>query len=117
MDNKKIEKLKALGGVGITGEEIASVKGRLAAGEDVCITVCAWIIKKAASTGSCAAGEAALTGIFTLAEVVFFPEGEEILIPLEVVVDGAWGATCSEIGVAVLGKQADKWAKEWCSKI
>jgi len=117
MDQAKIEKLKALGNIGVTGEEIAEVKEQVAAGKNVCETICAWIIKKAAGTGSCAAGEAALSGIFTLAEVVFFPEGEEILVPLEVVVDAAWGGVCAEVGVATLGKDADKWAKEWCSKI
>ena len=117
MDAKKIEKLKALGDIGVTAREIAEVHEKLAAGEKTCTTICAWIIKKAVATGSCAAGEAALTGIFTLAEVVFFPEGEPILVPLEVVVDAAWGVTCGEIGIAALGKQADKWAAEWCSKI
>lgn len=117
MDSKKIEKLKALGDIGVTGAEVASVKEKLAAGADPCTTICTWIIKTAVSTGSCAAGEVALTGIFTLAEVVFFPEGEGILVPLEIVVDTAWGITCADIGIAVLGEQAEKWAKEWCSQI
>lgn len=81
------------------------------------MTICEWIIKKAAATGTCAAGEAALTGIFTLAEIVFFPEGEEILVPLEAVIDGAWGATCSSVGIAAIGENAHKYAEEWCAKI
>jgi len=117
MDAKKIEKLKTLGNVSISGAEIAEVKEKLATGKNTCTTICTWIIKKAVATGSCAAGEAALTGIFTLAEIVFFPEGEEILVPLEIVVDAAWGATCAEIGIATLGKDAHKWAVKWCSEI
>lgn len=120
MDIEKIEKLKRAGDTSVTAAEIADLHetiGKVKAADScVCITICEWIIKKAAGAGTCAAGEAALSGIFTLAEVVFFPEGEEILVPLEVVVDVSWGVVCGEIGVETLGKDAAKYAKEWCDK-
>lgn len=117
MDASKIEKLRSIGKISVTADEIAEQKEKLASGAKVCVTICTWIIQKAAGTGSCVAGEAALSGIFTLAEIVFFPEGEEILVPLEVVVDAAWGATCEEIGIAALGKNAEEYAEQWCAKI
>lgn len=120
MDITKVEKLKLAGDTSVTAAEIAEMHEKMAktkaAGNCLCIDICEWIIKKAVGTGSCAAGEAALTGIFTLAEAVFFPEGEPILVPLEVVVDAAWGVVCAEIGIAVLGDEAAKYAEEWCKE-
>ena len=117
MNAQKIEKLKSIGHIQVSAQEIAEVHEKLASGSKVCETICEWIIKKAAGSGTCMAGEAALSGIFTLAEAVFFPEGEAILVPLEVVVDASWGAVCGEIGIKTLGKDAHKYAKLWCSKI
>ncbi len=117
MYEEKINKLKALGEMSVSASEIAEVYEKLESGSSICKTICEWVIKKAVETGSCSAGEAALTGIFSLAEVVFFPEGEPILVPLEAVVDAAWGATCAEVGIEGIGKDAEKWAKKWCSEI
>lgn len=117
MNATKIEKLKSIGHVSVTAQEIAEVHEKLASGSKVCVTICEWIIKKATGAGTCAAGEAALSGIFTLAEAVFFPEGEPILVPLEVVVDAGWGVVCAEVGIKTLGKDAHKYAKLWCSKL
>lgn len=116
MDATKIERLKKAAHVSVTAAEVADMHEKLAASSCLCQTICEWIIKKAAGAGTCAAGEAALTGIFTLAEVVFFPEGEEILVPLEAVVDVAWGVTCADVGIAAIGANADKYALEWCQK-
>lgn len=116
MDKERIAKLKALGDMSFTAIEIAEVHEQLAAGATPCTTICAWIIRKAAATGSCTAGEVALSGIFSLAEIAF-PESDEILFPLEIVIDEAWGAACAEVGIAVLGKDADEWAAKWCKKV
>ena len=117
MDAVKIEKLKSVGHITVSAQEIAEVHEELASGSKVCVTIAKWVIKKAAGAGSCAAGEAALSGIFTLAEVVFFPEGEPILVPLEAAMDIGWGAICAEVGIAAMGKNAKKYAEHFCSKI
>lgn len=117
MDQKKIDKLQSIGDISVSANEIAAVQQELLSGASTCVTIATWIIKKAAGAGSCAAGAAALGGIFTLAEVVFFPEGEPILVPLEVVMEAGWAAVCASVGVAVLGKDAEKYAKQFCAKI
>ena len=116
MDAQKIEKLKALGDVSISAREIAEIHEQLASSKKLCTTICAWIIKKAAAKGTCAAGLEALGGIFALADTLFF-EADEILIPLEAIVMTEWRITCGEIGVKILGEQADKWAAKWCAMI
>ena len=117
MDAEKIKKLKSVGHINVSAQEIANEHEKLASGSKLCVTICEWIIKKAAGSGSCVAGEAALSGIFTLAEVAFFPEGEPILVPLEVVMDAGWGAVCAEVGIKTLGKDAHKYAEHFCSKL
>lgn len=117
MNKVKVQRLRALGGLGVTAREIAAVHESLTAGERLCTTICEWVIKKAAGTGSCEAGEAALSGIFTLAELLFFPEAEAVLAPIEAVVLAEWGGTCAEVGISALGQQADKWAAVWCSRM
>lgn len=117
MEQDKIDRLTSIGNITVSASEIAEVQQQLLSGSSTCVTIGTWIIKKAAGAGSCAAGAAALGGIFTLAEVVFFPEGEPILVPLEVVMEAGWGAVCSSVGVAVMGKDAEKYAKEFCAKI
>lgn len=116
MDAKKIEKLKALGDVGVTGSEIAEVHEKVAASANPCQHICEWFLKKMVAKGSCAAGFAALDGLSVIADIVFI-EFDEILVPLEAAIEVAWGVTCAEIGVAAIGKEADKLAAEICSKI
>ncbi|MDG4476977.1 hypothetical protein [Thiovibrio frasassiensis] len=118
MNKKKLEALKSLGDMKISASEIADARIDFAKSKsscDKCKKICKWIIEKAAATGSCAAGAAALDGIFALADIVFV-EADEILVPLEVVINVAWGTVCGEIGVKVLGKEADKYAKIWCQQ-
>lgn len=120
MDAKKIERLKNAGDISVAAAEIAEMHERIAkadeSGNCICAEICEWVIKKAVGTGTCAAGDAALAGIFALAEVVFFPEGEPILVPLEAVVEVAWSVTCEEIGCAALGDNAARYAQEWCKQ-
>lgn len=117
MNKEKLKKLETASNLNINVGELTEIYERVGAGESLCVEICAWILKKAAGEGSCAAGEAALTGIFTAAEIVFFPEGEEILVPLEAVVDAGWGTICAEVGVAAIGANATKYAKQFCSEI
>jgi len=113
---ERIAAIESLGNqLGLTVQEIGICRGTVL-GAQPCATavaICEWVIKKAVGTGSCAAGEAALAGIFVLADIVFF-EADEILIPLEVAVDAAWAVVCEQIGIEVLGKDAHKWAETWC---
>lgn len=117
MEKSKIEKLKSIKNLNLNMGEIAEIHENIGAGESVCVEICSWVLKQAAGEGSCAAGEAALTGIFTAAEIVFFPEGDVILPELEVVVDAGWGAICSQVGVDAIRKDAKKYAKQFCSEI
>ena len=93
------------------------MKEELKDDESVCVEMATWILKEAAGAGSCEAGEAALTGIFTAAEIMFFPEGDVILPELEIVIDAGWAGICSEVGVKAIGSDAKKYAKQFCSQI
>lgn len=115
MSADKIAKLRTLGNVSITAAEIVDANEGVAASTCKCQTIGAWVIKKAAATGSCTAGELALSGIFVLADAVFF-EADEILVPLETVIDGAWAAACSSVGIEALGADAEKYALKWCQE-
>jgi len=113
---ERIAAIESLGNqLGLTVQEIGICRGTVLGAQPcaTCVSITEWIIKKAVGTGSCAAGEAALAGIFVLADIVFF-EADEILIPLEVVVDAAWAVVCEKIGIEVLGQDAHKWAETWC---
>lgn len=120
MDILKVEKLKLAGDTAVTAAEIAEMHEKLAkaqaAGNCICIDICKWVINKAVATGTCIAAEAALTGIFTLAEAVFFPEGEPILVPLEAVVDVAFGVACAAVGLTGIADNVEQYAEEWCKQ-
>jgi hypothetical protein len=79
------------------------MKEKLKENESLCVEIATYILKEAAEAGSCEAGEAALTGIFTAAEVLFFPEGDVILPELEVVIDAGWATICDEVGIEAIG--------------
>ncbi len=118
MTKDKLEKLKNLGDMSISASEIADARLAIMASSSKCKKchiIAKWVIKEAVATGTCAAGEAALDGIFLLADIVFF-EADEILIPLEAVIGVAWAVTCADVGIAVLGKNADKYADLWCKE-
>lgn len=118
MQNDKLQKLQNLGSMSITAQEIAESRLKFQASTSPCQrcqTIATWIIKKAAGTGSCLAGEAALDGIFALADIVFV-EADEILVPLEVVIGAFWGVACGEVGITVLGRDAEKYGKICCQK-
>jgi hypothetical protein len=118
MNEKKLEALKAFGDMTISAREIADAREAVQKGIlkcELCKEICKWIILKAVGLGTCAAGAAGLTAIFALADIVFV-EADEILVPLEAVVEVAWEATCEEVGIVLLGKEADKYAKLWCQK-
>lgn len=118
MSNEQLKKLEKLGDMSISAKEIADARQAVLASTSkcqTCQTIAKWVIKKAAGTGSCALGEAALDGIFVLADIVFF-EADEILVPLEAVIGVAWAVVCADIGVIALGKEADKYALLWCQQ-
>lgn len=117
MNKEKLEKLKTIPGLNINIGELTEIYDNIESGESICVEICSWVLKQAAGEGSCAAGEAALTGIFTAAEIAFFPEGDVILPELEVVVDAGWGTICSQVGVDAIRKDAKKYAKQFCSEI
>jgi len=79
---------------------------------DQCVALVTWIIKAAAPLG-CVAGEIALNGLFIAADIIF-AIGDEILIPLEAVVDVAFGVACAEVGAATLEKNAREYALAMC---
>ena len=109
-------RLRTAGDISVTAAEIAEARASLlqASPCDTCVSICEWIIQKAVGTGSCLAGDAALTGIFALADIVFW-EADEILVPLEVVGEAAWTVVCEEVGIAVIGQKAGEYAREWCT--
>ena len=123
MNRGQIEKLQTLLGPegAITAEEIGrlrlaqleSTPGVEATSCDTCVMICEWIITRAATAGSCAAGELMLSGLFVLADIVFF-EAVEILVPLEIAVDAAWAIACDDVGIAIIGKNAAEYARDWC---
>ena len=82
---------------------------------DICKEVAEWIIRKMVKQGTCTAGLEALAAISAAADALF-ADTDEILIPLEDAIGDAWTVTCGEVGIAVLGKEADKYALEWCKK-
>lgn len=81
---------------------------------DQCVALVTWIIKAAAPLG-CVAGEIALNGLFIAADIIF-AIGDEILIPLEAVVDVAFGVACEEVGAATLEKNAHEYALAMCKE-
>jgi len=111
------EKLDALGALDltITAKEIAehrkSIQG--ASPCETCVTFTEYVIRAAAPLG-CVAGELALNGIFIVADIIF-AIGDEILIPVEAVIDVAFGVICGEIGAAALEANAHKYAVEMCT--
>lgn len=92
----------------------ATMKGTSPSECDVCVSFTTEVIKDAAAVGSCWGGELALNAIFAVADVAFIECCDEFLVPIEAIIDTAWGVTCGEIGVAALGKHPDKYAKQWC---
>ena len=114
MENKKLEALAQLDH-SITASEIAELRKGIAGASqcDQCVAIATWVIKKAAPLG-CVAGSAAITGLFVLADIVF-AIADEILIPLEAVVEVAFEVACQSVGAAVLEKEAAKFAREMCA--
>lgn len=113
MENKKLEALAQLDH-SITASEIAELRRSVEGASpcDQCVAFTEYVIKVAAPLG-CVAGEVALNGIFVLADIIF-AIGDEILIPLEAVIDVAFAIACGEIGAAALEANAHKYAVEMC---
>ncbi len=114
MTVEKLESLASLGDLSITAAEIAEIRRSIdgASNCEICVTVATYVIKAAAPLG-CVAGSAAITGIFVLADIIF-AVADEILVPLEAVVEVAFGVVCNEIGAPALESQAAKFAREMC---
>ena len=114
MTKEKLAKLESLGNFTINGGELArtlrSIEG--ASPCDTCVQFTEWVIRAAAPLG-CVAGEAALTGIFIVADIIF-AIGDEILIPLEAVIEVAFGVACGEIGAPALLSKAHEYAVDMC---
>jgi len=115
MTVEKIEALAKLGDLSITAAEIAEIRRSIdgASNCEICVTVATYVIKAAAPLG-CVAGSAAITGIFVLADIIF-AVADEILVPLEAVVEVAFEVACESVGAAVLEAEAAKFAREMCA--
>lgn len=115
MNEEKIIALAKLGSqVSITAAEIADAR-RLVAGAsqcDQCVAIVEWVIRAAAPLG-CAGGEVAINGLFVLADIIF-AIADEILVPLEAVVDVAFGVACEAIGAPALEAKAHEYAVDMC---
>ena len=114
MDSVKLGKLADLGDLSVTAEHIAECRESIEGASpcETCVTVGTWVIKAAAPLG-CVAGSAAITGLFILADIVF-AIADEILIPLEAVVEVAFGVACDEIGAPALESRAAEFARDMC---
>jgi len=106
--------------VDISASEVASIKGMLrdenASQCDICKSVANWIIAQACAAGGCAAAGALIAGLFTAAEIIFFPEGEEVLIPLEAVTETLFETLCNEFGFEWLKGHTMEAAAQCCQK-
>lgn len=80
---------------------------------DQCKKICDWILAKCVATGSEAAMDAALAGIFALADIVFV-EFDEILIPVEAVCEGVLDALIEEYGFPWLKDNIGPAAEKIC---
>ena len=112
-----VEKLASLASLdhSITAAEIAAARRSIEGASpcETCVTIGTWVIKAAAPLG-CAAGSAAITGLFVLADIIF-AVADEILVPLEAVVEVAFEVACESVGAAVLEAEAAKFAREMCA--
>jgi len=115
MTVEKLDSLASLGDHSITAAQIAEARRSIAGASpcETCVTVATWVIKAAAPLG-CAAGSAAITGLFVLADIIFVI-ADEILVPLEAVVEVAFEVACESVGAAVLEAEAAKFAREMCA--
>jgi len=114
LDQEKLDQLTALGDHSITAAQIAECRRSIEGASpcDTCVTIGTWVIKAAAPLG-CVAGSAAITGLFVLADIIFVI-ADEILVPLEAVVEVAFGVACNEIGAPALEARAAEFAKDMC---
>lgn len=114
MDNEKLGKLADLGEMAITAEHIAECRASIEGASpcETCVTIATWVIKAAAPLG-CVAGSAAITGLFVLADIIF-AIADEILVPLEAVVEVAFGIACDDIGAPALEARAAEFARDMC---
>lgn len=114
MTDEKLDILAALEH-SITAAEVAECRRSVAGASpcDQCVAIATWVIKAAAPLG-CVAGSAAITGLFVLADIIFVI-ADEILIPLEAVVEVAFEVACESVGAEILEKEAAKFAREMCA--
>lgn len=113
MDSEKLDALAALDHR-ISASEIAEMRRSIEGASqcDQCVAIAEWVIKAAAPLG-CAGGEVAINGLFVLADIIF-AIADEILVPLEAVVDVAFGVACEAIGAAALEAKAHEYAVDMC---
>lgn len=98
----------------ISIEEMKELRKGLAGASpcDQCVAFTEYVIKAAAPLG-CVAGEVALNGIFLIADIIF-AIGDEILVPLEAVIDVAFAIACNDIGAPALESRAHEFAVDMC---
>lgn len=112
---EKLEKWEAVRAVNINvGEMIDARKDILTASQcDQCKSIVEWILERAITCGSCAALGGVLAGIFALADIVFF-ELDEILVPVEAVMESVLETICEEFGFDWLKNNLAEAAKQIC---
>ena len=119
MTKEKLEKLEAMRDANLNVGDIIDVKkalmGEAPVDESLCHIICLWLLKQIIVGGGCEACDALIGAAFTAAEIAFFPEGEEILVPLEVVFEATFTSLCEEFGYEYIKDNLSEVATKICN--